>query len=235
MLKTTNPCYVPETVYFEEQEFYKYHLYSYFPLGILDKGDEYTQLVTKYIWKFKDGEKDIQDEWISLVCEYFEDLLSNNPEYFGDLKDIVFFCIPASQIETNIKRLAYFSESICKNLKFNNGFDYTTIVQEGTPKHLKNVEHVEMIYKVNQNFFSGKKVIIFDDVFTQGNTAVKACSILKSANAQILFLITLGRTADRYHPDYNTIHPCCNRFAYRCRLEQQEQENKQSQENLTIE
>ena len=60
----------------------------------------------------------------------------------------------------------------------------------------KRKENVKGVYKVKEgmeNMVKGKSILLFDDIFTTGNTAKECCKILKEAGALKIDILTIAK------------------------------------------
>ena len=55
-------------------------------------------------------------------------------------------------------------------------------------------ENVKGVYKATDgNIFEGKNVIIFDDIFTTGNTALEVAKVIKKAGAKNIIVLAIAK------------------------------------------
>ncbi|HBZ57762.1 MAG TPA: hypothetical protein DEO49_01235 [Sutterella sp.] len=147
------------------------------------------------IWMFKgDYERGTTVEAHQFYMHLFARYLSEEiDEFFGDLaRHLTLVCVPASSRERNKRRFGRFSEIVCENLSMSNGFDHVRPAEDGTPKHLGGRGAAAL--DIDERFFAGRSVLLFDDLITQGATMSSLACQLESAGAQVIGGITLGRT-----------------------------------------
>lgn len=156
--------------------------------------------IQKKIWDFKDGVT--QDYFTKLVISKVKDIL------FGieDKSNVIFLCIPASTVASNKTRYLSFSNKICKECNIINGYNFITIINEKEPKHLTN-EYTKSEYKFDIAQLQNKKIIIFDDVVTKGNSMCNFISQLENIGAKVIYCLSLAHTY--YEPKHgaNPLHP----------------------------
>ena len=145
--------------------------------------------VRHLIWEFKDGKRSEQ------VAEIVSRMLQKQ---FGDeAGEIVFCCIPASSEEKNEQRYKDFSAQVCRLTGTIDGYDHVNIGGSRLAIHekhgCKTVENVQVI-NFDETFFSGKKVLIFDDILTKGISYARFACMLESFGASVLGGYFLGRT-----------------------------------------
>lgn len=127
-------------------------------------------LIINNINDFKNGIG--QETAIELVKIQINNLVLQNPNL--DKRSVVFVCLPASQQAKNEIRFKSFSHSVCSELKIQNGFNHINIFKGKDEKHLKGAARpdwdMESDLRFDDGFFAGKKVILFDDIVTSGDT-----------------------------------------------------------------
>ena len=145
--------------------------------------------IRKFIWGFKDGK---------FTHEAAEIVARKLREVFGqDTQNIVFACIPASSAQKNEIRYRSFSDEVCRLAGTANAYHAISI--EGSrlaiheTKSSKTVSNVEII-NFDKEFFKGKKVVVFDDIITQGYSYARFACMLESFGAQVLGGLFLSRT-----------------------------------------
>ena len=105
---------------------------------------------------------------------------------------LVLVCSPASSSISNEVRYRFFSEEVCNKTGITNGFHHIEVTGIATPKHLGGKGCVD--FDAEESFFSGKYVLLFDDLVTSGGTISLTKRRLESAGAKVIGLISLGQT-----------------------------------------
>ena len=141
----------------------------------------------RLIWNFKDGDAYAQSKGLEMVSEFISS--SALKQYANK---IAFVCVPASTTLNNKIRFEDFSNKICNRWGFINGFDYTHISGIASPKHLGG--HGCVKFDAERALFSGKYVLLFDELVTSGVTADEAKRRLESAGARVIGIISLAQT-----------------------------------------
>ena len=90
----------------------------------------------------------------------------------------------AKEIAKNIKEIKY--ESIL--IKIKNNERQSNLNKEDRTENVKNVYEVK-----NKQIIDGKRVILFDDIYTTGNTVNECSRILKENNAKEILVLTLAK------------------------------------------
>lgn len=145
--------------------------------------------VRKMIWDFKDGKRSLK------VAEL---VAKKMREQFGaEVENVTFVCIPASSVEKNEIRYKTFAKEVARLTGCKNAYNAITI--EGgrlaihETKSSKTVQDVEVI-KFDSSFFQGKKVLLFDDILTQGHSYARFACALEKLGAEVLGGYFLGKT-----------------------------------------
>ena len=141
----------------------------------------------RLIWNFKDGDAYAQSKGLEMVSEFISS--SALKQYANK---IAFVCVPASTTLNNKIRFEDFSNKICNRWGFINGFDHIHISGIASPKHLGG--HGCVKFDAERSFFSGKYVLLFDELVTSGVTADEAKRRLESAGARVIGIISLAQT-----------------------------------------
>ena len=139
------------------------------------------------ILDFKDGMYTARIKVAKMIIDFLNELKIKK-----HLSKVVFVCAPTSSYSSYRQRFVGFTKYIIEQTGMINGSEYVFIKGEVTPKHLGGCEKVS--YTIDNHFFSGKRVIIFDDLLTTGNTLIDFAERIKSAGGDIIGAITIGKT-----------------------------------------
>lgn len=164
-----------------------YSFYTYKPIRY--KASHSENDIRNFIYKFKDGERD--------AIEAAARIISNK---IGSRYNSVFVCIPASSSVMNNKRYEYFSYLVCKSTGMINGFRHIKV--NGTKKALHNttkgnVDRGDYSLNIDDKFFFGKNVIVFDDIITRGYSMMNFSKKLSDLGANVIGGLFLAHT---YNP-----------------------------------
>lgn len=182
-----------------------YFFYYYYPTRFIDVSSTSDE-ARRMIWNFKNGIS--QSKVIDLIKSKITSTFLSS-----DICDFTFVCIPASTISDNNCRYREFSKKLCSSLNMRNAFDYINITKEKTPAHLSPTHTASPAeYSFNTSFFSGAKVILFDDVVTKGHSMQFFKDTLESLGATIICAISIGRTYSDYYGDDRKPHPYTGRL-----------------------
>ena len=163
--------------------------FDYYPTSKYDETDlSKEQLSSRsFIWGFKDGKNYYQTRAVEMVSEFFSN--SGLKQFASKL---VLVCSPASSSMSNMVRYRFFSEEVCQKTGMTNGFNHIEVTGIATPKHLGGKGCVD--FEAEKSFFSGKYVILFDDLVTSGGTISLTKRRLEAVGARVIGLISLGQT-----------------------------------------
>lgn len=90
----------------------------------------------------------------------------------------------AKEIAKNIEGLKY--EKILRKIK--NNERQSSLSKEKRSQNVKGVYQIQ-----NSQIIEGKKVILFDDIYTTGNTVQECSKVLKANNAKEIMVLTLAK------------------------------------------
>lgn len=164
-----------------------YNIYNYMPKRYSANSDE--QAVREFIYSFKKGEQrstEIAAEMTSMKLGY--------------RPNTIFVCIPASSSEVNRNRYEYFSYLVCQSTGMHNAYSHVHV--KGCKKSLHNTKkgdsHLHGGYSVDidNQYFEGREVVIFDDIITRGRSFSQFSHIIESAGANVIGGFFLAKT---YH------------------------------------
>lgn len=178
----------------ERLPYYIFPLWIYYPTSITKDIDEHDWWVRKLIWNFKsDSDKILYEEKEKADKEVIKEVKSTLICSFGDIfNDFTLFCVPSSTKEKYHKRFERFSENLCKDTGMKNGFNHIKYICDSDAKHKGGLgmPYVEF----NKIFFKNKSIIMFDDIYTTGDSMAYYANILMSLGAKVIAGITIGIT-----------------------------------------
>lgn len=179
-----------------------YFFYHYYPTRFTDITPE-SRRVRNLIYNFKDGI--VNSDVIDIMKRKLTSTFSSD-----DLSQMTLVCIPASSIADNVDRYSSFSERLCNALGMRNAFNHITIIKEKTQSHLGGSDNAE--YRIDDNFFNGKYIILFDDVVTRGRSMLEFKNLLENRGATIICALSIGRTYSDYYGEHREPHPWTNEY-----------------------
>lgn len=169
-----------------------YFFYWYYPKKFHDITAA-SENARRLVWDFKDGFSKAH------VCSIVKEKLRST--FGSDCSELTFVCIPASSAHKNENRYKAFSEDVCRELGMTSAFDKIKVIRDAVPHHLGGDGAAE--YAIEHTFFSGKKVVLFDDVVTTGRSVKCFKDILESYGATVICALSIGRT----YSDRNDMQP----------------------------
>lgn len=107
--------------------------------------------------------------------------------FANEAKELTLVCIPASKKQHTERRFKTFSNTICQATGMENAyeaFSYDVSNDIDTPDTLH----------VDEAFFKGKKVLLFDDIISSGKSVCKFSDNLKDWGAEVIAAVALGKT-----------------------------------------
>lgn len=141
------------------------------------------------IWDFKDGQHQ------SGVALHTAKLIKST--FGNEAKDITFVCIPASTPEKTELRYKEFAKLVCTMSGATNAYQHITIEgdriavhEQGRNKRLSNTQ----VIAFDEQFFQGRKCLLFDDVVTSGRSLSVFTAKLESIGAEVVGAFCMGKT-----------------------------------------
>lgn len=108
-------------------------------------------------------------------------------------KKYTFLCVPASSSIKHDKRYSYFMSEVCRLTKMNNGYGLVNVSSSRKPVHEGGRRDL-INYSIDESI-SGHKVVLFDDVYTTGNSWTTFASHLEDMNADVVQGIFLAEAS----------------------------------------
>lgn len=195
--------FFPEWMKTDTFPFHLFPMWFYYPVSSSVKVDERDWEIRRLIWNFKgDISKVSNEEHQKALLKIKDKVVSTIGCSMGfDLKqDIVFFCVPSSTKQSYLLRYKEFSKQVCDKLNMVNGYEMVNYIEDSTPKHLGG-EGIPK-YDIYNESIKGKPAIVFDDIYTSGNTIRRFCAKLVKRGACVIGGIVIGLTeTDKWHED----------------------------------
>lgn len=176
-----------------------YFFYYYLPNAQIHVASYSSIKARALIFEFKDGNKN---------TAFASTLVAKIKESFADPSLLTLVCIPASSISDNYRRYFNFMKLVCDELHMGNSYGYVHILKEKSPKHLGGTDQAE--YFFDDKFFSGKNLLLFDDVVTKGNSMHNFILKLEAIGAKVVACISIGKTTLNNQLNNLLKHPCNN-------------------------
>lgn len=171
-----------------EKGAYKYTAYlPYYPTRFEVSDD--LQTIRQVVWNFKDG----------AISKAVAEMLAN--AFNQDLQDCAprsswWVCvIPASTALKTQNRFKEFCEEFCRLTGMNNGYHLIYNTDDRGAKHLEEDRNaVNILEHMAFGDLRGKKVLLFDDIYTTGKSFLKVASKLSQIGVSEVKGLFLGKT-----------------------------------------
>ena len=171
--------------------FYDYYTYANY------KGTTSASIrdTWRTIWHFKnDPDKNVSDSdhqaalktVTGLVEKALRSAFGSKTEY------LTLVCLTASTRRKTELRYKDFAEIVCKDLNMTNAYPHIRVVEGGSAKHEGGDGSRQVSY--DSSFFSGKYVVLFDDVRTTGNSLEQERRTLEELGAKVICAVTIAQT-----------------------------------------
>ena len=156
---------------------------------------EYKGVIRKIIINYKFNDR-------SYICNYFANMLLNCKKTYRFLKfyDII---IPVPMERTRKLKRGYnqtelITDIITKKVDILNGKDLIVKIKHtnmqstlNLEKRKENIKNAFSVY--NKNIIKGKRIILFDDICTTGNTINEISRILKEFGAKEILVLVIAK------------------------------------------
>ncbi|MCR4612683.1 MAG: phosphoribosyltransferase [Bacteroidaceae bacterium] len=166
----------------------KFALFDYFPQRYCRRESFEQRELDRRILDFKDGRKYATAWAVDAVAQTLS---------LMDLSSTVIAFIPASCQRTTICRYRRFSAALCKRVGAINGFDYITVNGHRRKKHRdSSLRSGNMLCyaHIDEDFFRGKQVLVFDDICTTGKSSQAFICRLEDIGASVRMALFLAKT-----------------------------------------
>ncbi len=133
--------------------------------------------------------KNAMDKAISLLLPFLR-------KTFGELlPEITLVCVPASTAEKTAARFEEFAQIVTGETGMVNGYQQVHVVVDSESKHLSDT-HLPQ-YSLNEEFFAGRPVLLFDDIMATGGSINKFAAHMTETGAVVLGAVVLGKTVTK--------------------------------------
>ena len=161
------------------------YCFNYYPPGKMKEENPIWAENRKMVWDFKLGNYQAAQV---LVVDFIRGHFSR-----AELHSMIFCVIPASALEKNERRYRKFCEAVAADTGIENGMDVIRILYDRDNSREAKTSDVTFNLDFGDECI-GKRVILFDDVFTRG-TSFKQCSdrLIETGADEVIGLF-LGKT-----------------------------------------
>ena len=169
-------------------------IWNYLPTRY--EASEQEWRIRKMVWNFKDGQSD--PEIIEKLAQIIEGIAGGNKQNY-----VVCF-IPASSESKTILRYANVAIQLERKTGVTTTIDAITRTSETTPNCCRAASDRQVDpaaeFSFSSSYFRGKKVILIDDVVTQGRSMISTERRLRMYGASDVEGVAVARTVN---PDWN--------------------------------
>ena len=156
---------------------------------------KYEGIVREKILDYKFNEK-------AYLYKTFSKIILNNKKICSFLKSYdIIVPVPVSKKKLNIRgynQTELIAREIAKSLKLE--FSRGNLIKvkdteaQSTLNKAKRQENIKNCFLVSSNEeFTGKNVILFDDIYTTGSTAMECSKVLRKCNAKSILVLTIAK------------------------------------------
>lgn len=167
----------------------KYALFTYIPQRYQRRATFEEQDVCRMIIGFKDG-RNVYTRW---AARKFARALA-----LMDLTNTVVVCVPASTKYSHIRRWKQFSQLLCRQTGAIDGFSYIDVVGNRKRAHITGeyefATNIKHLVHIDAEFFSGKRVLVIDDIYTTGRSSDAFIDAIERAGATVTMAMFLAKT-----------------------------------------
>lgn len=170
--------------------------FDYYPYGTYKDNASASMWDTwRTVWHFKnDPDKNVSTyehkNALQTVTKLVEDALRSA---FGSKTEyLTLVCLTASTQRKTELRYKDFANQVCKDLKMNNAYSHIQVIEGGSAKHDGGDGSRRVTYE--RYFFSGKYVVLFDDVRTTGHSLEHERQTMEELGAKVICAITIAQT-----------------------------------------
>lgn len=175
---------------------------KYEELGIKDRNFEKQIYLSNYDGDFRDNILRYKFSDKPYMYKTFAKLILKNEKMCRIIKSYDIICsVPihkkrkqergynqseliAKEISKNVKEIRYLK--LLKKIK--NNSRQSELKKEERKQNVKNVYEIQ-----NKQIIEGKRIVLFDDIYTTGSTVDECSKILKENNAKEILVLTLAR------------------------------------------
>lgn len=175
-----------------------YYSYEYVPTYTTNTTSLDKRIQHK-IWIFKHEASCSKVDEAEYRVVTYDDVLNEEEHLFkmffeDDCKELTFVTVPCSSKENHARRWKAFSNDMCNRLGMKNGYSHITITKDAVaPSHYSGKKTIAD-YNIDEAWFKGRTVVIFDDVVTEGFHISELKNRLEKCGADVIMAITLAKT-----------------------------------------
>lgn len=176
-------------------------LFDYVPLSMgdlpagLDRGR--VQRTRRTVWGFKHSpDSGSPAAHMRSLYRVVRAVGSCIRDTFGsDASRLTLFCIPASSVDGHWLRYREFSLLLCRYTGMTGSFRHVQVVRDRQAVHTGGTASCN--WRSDADFFRGRLVLVFDDIYTTGRSLEDAAQRLRLVGARVVAAHFIGRTVSR--------------------------------------
>lgn len=174
------------------------HFYEYIPVGVQEIPAGYGKFdfvgIRQLVWNFKYSKNSVTPyRHMEAMYKVIDCLVEDIQRTFGtETSKLTFFCVPASTQKNNWLRYCEFSMMLCRRTGMTDAFDHIFMQANRKAKHEGGIRKDN--YYLDGAFFSGRFVLMFDDVVTTGKSLRSAARQLKEVGAFVMGAYSIARS-----------------------------------------
>jgi len=164
-----------------------FYIHDYYPASHQKNITLHQKKVSNLVFRFKEGKQS------ALVAKLFSLAIQRMP-FFKELRNPVLIPIPAATRERNIQRFAQFIYLLSKRIKVGDGFKAIWIIEDR--EQLKGTKGQDKLANLifYSDYYTGKDVLLVDDIFTTGQSFVQIKRKLIETGANSVTGLFFGKT-----------------------------------------
>ncbi|MEE0903003.1 MAG: phosphoribosyltransferase [Prevotellamassilia sp.] len=172
------------------------YFFDYYPYGAYQFRASASMWDTwRTVWHFKnDPDKKVTSYEHRSALQTVTNLVENAlRSAFGSKTEyLTLVCLTASTQRKTELRFKDFAEQVCKDLNMNNAYPHIQVIERGNAKHDGGDSSRKVSY--DRYFFSGKYVVLFDDVRTTGHSLEQERRTMEELGAKVICAVTIAQT-----------------------------------------
>ena len=168
---------------------FKYALYDYVPQRFLGRVPLEQKILNMMILGFKDG----RNVYSRIFARQMARALSEI-----DMSNVVVVCVPASTRYSHVRRWKQFSAMLCRLTGAIDGFDRVQVSGSRRRAHITGecelATNIKHYVHIDADFFTGKKVLVIDDIYSTGQSSTAFIGAMQAAGASVVMAMFLAKT-----------------------------------------
>jgi predicted amidophosphoribosyltransferase len=173
------------------------YFFEYYPYSTYKDNASASMWDTwRTVWHFKnDPDKNVTSYEHRSALQTVTNLVENAlRSAFGSKTEyLTLVCLTASTQRKTELRFKDFAEQVCKDLNMNNAYPHIQVIEGGSAKHDGGDGSRKVSY--DRYFFSGKYVVLFDDVRTTGHSLEQERRTMEELGAKVICAVTIAQTS----------------------------------------